>query len=348
MHPTHNFSSTVPKQYNPNMFVPFNMGNLNPMYPFSHYATSVFPLSHPALLYQNQACHSFTYKAGFSPPTKLEHAVKTESEDLESLYNQKVEDIPYSQAETCSSSIKLEVKTETESSFRILANSEICLEAQTRSMVQFFVNNYGIITEEEITEARPRYANHQKLLDIFDALYGRYSTTGKTREEMVKWIIRRSLKVTKQLLKKNQKKDQKSALRDLCKRYFTNSDKSVKQEELDDDFVDKVLPFRKNSRNKTINTSFIMELFKSEEFKTDYNGFLGEFDQIIEKENIDKIAKFTKLLMECSRKGNFKPIFKYRRIPWLKLWMQNTKKIAQDLEEEELDEKSSKKIKSDS
>ena len=225
-------------------------------------------------------------------------------------------------------------------------DAEICLEAQVKFMIQFFINNYGTATAKDIKTARQRYVQDERLIKAFDALASKYAVTTKTREEMIKWIVRRALKVSKQNIKGTQRKDQKKLLEDLCKRYFRD-DEVAEQEEIGKEWVDVVLPFRKNSKNKTMNANFIAEIFGSDEFRCDYKDFVKDFNEITEKENSEKMRRLARLVMECIKKDSFDSVAKYKRLPWLKLWIKNTKKVALELDEGDFEGKSCKKIKHD-
>lgn len=244
-------------------------------------------------------------------------------------------------------SVKSETKPEPESTLVLPNDPDICLEAQIKYMVQFFMNNFGIATSQELKQAKEKYSQNNKLVELFEALVSKYTTITKTREEMIKWIIRRCLKTSKNSMKKEQKKDQKKALKDLCTRYFKESgnDSNGEEEEAEGGFVDRVLPFRKNSKNKTMNNSFILEIFQSEVFRNDYKEFLKDLDEISDKENSEKINRFTTFIVQCAKKGDFGPIAKYKRVPWLKLWNKNTKRVAHELDEGDFEGKANKKVK---
>jgi len=222
---------------------------------------------------------------------------------------------------------------------------EICLEAQVKYMIQFFINNYGPSPNQEVEKARQGYAHDARLAKAFESLTMKYAATSKTREEMVKWIIRRVLKASKKIVKGSQKKDQKTVLQDVCKRYFEENSEDEDEKEKEQGWVDSVLPFRKNSKNKTMNSTFIAEIFESQLFKNDYKEFLQDFDKVTEKENLEKTRRFTKLVMECIKTGSYDKIAKYKRVPWLKSWIHNTTKVAHELDEGNYDGKASKKIK---
>lgn len=218
---------------------------------------------------------------------------------------------------------------------------EICLEAQVKYMVQFFVNNFGRVSDKEIQAERQKFAHDERLLKVFDTMITKYSATTKTREEMVKWIIRRALKTCKQSIKASNKMNPKKT---------SARDASINEKLEDDqfeDWLDSMLPFRKNSKNKTMNSTFIAQIFESQGFRDDYKEFLNEFDEVTDKDTVKKAAKLTSFIIESIKKEKVGSIAKYKRVPWLKVWVQNTKKVALELEEGHLEEKSSKRVKSE-
>ena len=239
------------------------------------------------------------------------------------------------------------VKTETIENIKSLPNDpDICLEAQIKYMVQFFVNSFGKVTEIDVQAERKRFGHDQNLIKVFDALVAKYTSTTKTREEMIKWVVRRALKSCKQIIRKGEKISPKRVVKNLCEKYFKNPADEVKKEEEEEiNQAYSLLPFRKNSKNKTMNASFITEIFASEEFRRDYQAFLAGFDEITDKDTVKKSSKFTSYLIECVKKDSIKNIAKYKRVPWLNLWVLNTKKVAVELEEGGVETKFLKKIK---
>ena len=209
----------------------------------------------------------------------------------------------------------------------------ICLEAQIKHIVMFFVKEYGKQDEERIRQERARYVNSKSLLEVFDALVAKYSSTTKTREEMVKYILRRAFKFFRRSIKKTAKLDSKTVSTKLCKRYFNSSTEEVQKEETneDEDLLKLLLPFRKNSKNKTMNSAFICEVFGNEEFREDYKNYLHEFKELTEKDNKEKVKRFTSFLEECIKKESFDEIKTYKRIPWLQVWNDKTRKVAHEI-----------------
>lgn len=226
---------------------------------------------------------------------------------------------------------------------------DICLEAQIKYMVQFFINNYGIVRMKDIKEERRRYSYSAVLTKVFDTLATKYSMTTKTREELIKWIIRRVLMTSKQNIKGNKKISQKKLSNIVSQRYFkANKSSPGSQDEVEghEDWNES-LHDMKPSKNKTINMNFIEEIFGSEEFQQDYDSFIRQFDDIIEKDTKEKMGRFLNFILECVKDDTIGEIMKYKRVPWLKSWVEKACKIALELEDRNLEKKSWKKVKVD-
>jgi hypothetical protein len=251
----------------------------------------------------------------------------------------------YSPTEAESLSPLSSIKEESASQLELPNDPDICFEAQIKYMVQFFVNNYGKKSEEEIKEERSKYAQNPKLLLVFDELVVKYGSTNKTKEELVKWVLRKAMKVTKKAIKGGKKVAQKTLSNDLCKRYFRENINLDEENEEVDEISGSLLPFRKNSKNKTMNAAFIAEIFSSSEFREDYEIFLQDFNEISDKENVDKTPKFVTFIIQCVKKNKISDIGKYKRIPWLMLWIHNAKKVAFELKEVHNESEASKKVK---
>jgi len=242
-------------------------------------------------------------------------------------------------------------KSATKSSQSVLDlpdDPEIRLEAQVKFIIHFFINNYGKIPENDFEAERAKYSHHAKLTQVFDVLALKYASTNKTKEELVKWVLRKAIRATKKNIKADLKLDQRELSQSICKRYFKEGSPSQSDdaEELDE-LADTLLPFKKNSKNKTMNSSFITEIFSSEEFRNDYSSFMDNFDQMADGEISEKVPKFVNYVMKCVKKDNIQDIAKYKRMPWLKLWAGSAKKIAEELNQGNLGLKSFKKRKSE-
>jgi len=244
-------------------------------------------------------------------------------------------------------------KSATKSSQSVLDlpdDPEIRLEAQVKFIIHFFINNYGKIPESDFEAERAKYSHHPKLTQVFDVLALKYAATNKTKEELVKWVLRKAIRATKKNIKAGQKIDQKELSNSICKRYFKENSSPSQSDDAPEDFdelSDTLLPFKKNSKNKTMNSSFISEIFSSEEFRNDYGSFMEHFDEMADSEISEKIPKFVNYVMKCVKKDNIQDISKYKRMPWLRLWAGNAKSIAEELNQGNLGLKSFKKRKSE-
>jgi len=209
--------------------------------------------------------------------------------------------------------------------------SKKTLKNQIRAIIQFVLANYGRISEEQMNQEKVKYQENPDLLAIFNGLLTKYSSTIKTKEEMIKYILRKAFKFIKKSLKKELQADSKEVSSALCQRYFADYSGNVPDLDNEEDFLKFLLPFRKNSKNKTMNSTFIHEVFSSEAFQRDYLDYLEDLDEILEADNNGKIDRLVSFIEECLKKKKIQDIQKYKRIPWPELWLTNTKKIAIEL-----------------
>jgi hypothetical protein len=230
-----------------------------------------------------------------------------------------------------------------------MEKSDAQFEEKITYMIQYFVDTYGKATEQEVQSERALYKNDFRLTKVFDILISKYTSIAKTREQRIKWIIRRAFKRNKQAIKGGSKNPSKKEIsKNLCKRYFKDSKAELPHEEEDEeaeDELDSLLPFKKNSKNKTMNAHFLTELFESGTFRNDYEAFLEDFDEITRKDSIEKVKKFASFVVECVKKSQIDCVKKYKRVPWLNSWFQNTKKLAFELGEGNLGGKGAKMLK---
>jgi len=180
---------------------------------------------------------------------------------------------------------------------------------------------------------RSRFVNNQTLLKLFDSLRKKYISASKGREDTTRFILRKALSSRKNKLSKEMKISTKEASLQLCKRYFNFKEELSNKIDLEEDeeILNYLLPYKKNSRNKTANNSFIKEIFTSESFYLDYLDFLKELDSILKRENQMKTEKFLVFLIKCVEEDRIEEIQKFARLPWLNLWIEATKRRAKEL-----------------
>ena len=212
------------------------------------------------------------------------------------------------------------------------------LRIQVEGMVNFFLKTFGKSDKKEISEERAQYKENQKLLKLFDALSGKYHSASKNKEDMTRFVLRKALTYLRDVLRSEHKTSAKGASILLCKKYFSERFNELIHEMNDavsmenyDKLLGFLLPYKKNSRNKTANMSFILEIFASKNFYQDYLGFLQNFDEILQLDNENRMKKFVDFLINCIENNSCHKIKNFKRLPWLEAWVENTKKIAHRL-----------------
>jgi len=205
------------------------------------------------------------------------------------------------------------------------------LRTDIKDIITFVLDNFGRVNESHFEAEKLNYGYNKDLMAVFDLLALKYSSTIKTKEEMVKYTLRRAFKFIKSSLKKESNSNPKGVSQKICNKYFKALEDDLETLGSEEDLLKVALPFRKNSKNKTMNTKFINEVFSSEEFKRDYDNYLENFENILELDNRGKIDRLAAFIEDCIKKQKLKDIKAYKRIPWPKLWIANTKNIAHEL-----------------
>ncbi len=176
------------------------------------------------------------------------------------------------------------------------------LKAQVKEILNFVLENFGRVSESNFEKEKQKYSYDSDLVMVFDMLTAKYSSTIKTKEEMVKYTLRRAFKFIKNTLKKNCNSNNKVVSKTICNKYFHVSEQDMATIGTEEETLKVLLPFRKHSKNKTMNTTFIGEIFASEEFCRDYQVYLEHFEGILEADNKNKIERFASFIEDCIRK----------------------------------------------
>jgi len=208
------------------------------------------------------------------------------------------------------------------------------LRDQIEEMVTFFLKEFGKASSSKMRTQRNTYSHSKILLEVFDALASKYSSSGKCKEDMTRFVLRKAVSYLRNLQRDKNGYSCKVASLALCKKYFANRLNDIAESanlESEEDVLNFLLPYKKNSRNKTANTCFITEIFASEAFYQDYGLFLENFDEIFERENQKKFKKFVDFILECMKQKKTGGIKTFKRLPWLKTWLSATKVIAEEL-----------------
>ncbi len=209
------------------------------------------------------------------------------------------------------------------------------LKADLKEMIVFIINHHGQIRESDLAKARMKYAADPTLLKVFETLYSKFSSTFKTRAEIVKYITRKAFSTIKNNSKRRVDCSSKEACETLCKRYFQTSSEDIQSSGVEIDkrerFLQLLFPYQKNSKNKVQDMELISKLMSSKEFYEDYCLYVKNLDSILEADNNRKIPKFINHIISCIKKNQLDNILKYKRVPWLKTWIENTKGLAKEL-----------------
>jgi len=214
-------------------------------------------------------------------------------------------------------------------------SNTIVHKEELEEMIMYVLNSVGKVDQAEINKARKNYVHKSNLVSIFDTLVAKYVPVKKHREDIIRYVIRRALKFMKKSIIEKEKIYGKRAYAALCKKYFrTNYEELEKMgvnTQDEKELIEFLLPYRKNSKNRTMNTDFTSEIFSSEEFCQDYEVFMKSFDKSLNEDNNKKVKKLITLAEECLKKNNYDKIKNCTRLPWLQAWVDKTRDIASNL-----------------
>ncbi|CAD8155352.1 unnamed protein product [Paramecium pentaurelia] len=184
------------------------------------------------------------------------------------------------------------------------------LHEEVYKMIDFLMKNLNYLPKEQIFlyQKTFRYwAQKKALKSIFFQIFTRYLQAVKTREEMIKFIIRKSMKYQKQSQNKEQIKEKKEI--------------------------------------KKMNNAFVKQLFQNTTYQQNYSNFLNQYLQLALNENQQKIKKYVVYIVQLILSDQINQVLNYKRFPWLNDWINQSVQIAQELENPQ--NKETKKEKSD-
>lgn len=221
-------------------------------------------------------------------------------------------------------------------------------ESQVKNVLDFLLKNIGQASQAELDAERQKCGDNETLKQIFDHLVQKYTSITKTKEEMVKYVFRKALKSIKDQIKGGSKRNDKHVNKLFFQKYFKNSkDDLVKKESNieEEDLLEFLLPFKKKSANKTMNSKFLSKIFASDEFATAFEEYLNEFESEADYDNRVKIKKFVSYILACVKGNKVQDILECKRVPWLKSWIANAKRIGYQLRHDKEIGKKKKKVK---
>ncbi|CAD8057585.1 unnamed protein product [Paramecium sonneborni] len=159
-----------------------------------------------------------------------------------------------------------------------------------------------------------------KVFKILESLAKKIRKQSKSREELIKFCLRKAFR---EIFHKIQEKSTKTKLNlKAASKIFQQTYQAEKMKSIS-------LPFRKNSKNKTMNNHFLHELFQSKQFQDQYKTFLENLDTIIEKDRSKKIKAIAEKSWEfisSNRKS-----YTFKRLPWSIKNIEKLKETANEL-----------------
>ena len=212
------------------------------------------------------------------------------------------------------------------------------LREDIRTMLDLFIKEFGKTeTNELIKSRRNQYLKNLKLLRLFDCLYEKYSSAAKCREDIIRFVLRKAITYMRDTQREKRNVSAKSATILLCKRYFGSRLEELTQNNINININDEkelvkfLMPYKKDSRNKTPNNCFMREIFSSKAFYEDYVNYLNNLENLLDSDNQKKIERILDFLITCVEEGKIFKIKDYKRMPWIDRWLETTKKIAKEL-----------------
>jgi hypothetical protein len=213
-------------------------------------------------------------------------------------------------------------------------SGKLDLEAQVRGMLDYFTQRFNKSNQEEITREKIKYRYSHVFSQLFDELVKKYSSVSRCREDMVRFVLRKALTFLRNRLRDSSVAGARAASIAMCKKYFgQRMNEMLENVNVEDEkeVLAFLLPYKKNSRNRTANSRFMGEIFSSEEFRKDYVCFLEKLDEILAKDNQKKMEKFLSFLVECVKQNTIEKVRNFKRLPWVEEWLASTKVIANEL-----------------
>lgn len=211
-----------------------------------------------------------------------------------------------------------------------------CLRKRLEKMIRSIMSCVNADNQAELAKGRELYINEPILLKIYDTLIMRYSTSKRCKEDIIRYILRKVFKILRVKIVAEHKVPNKKASFLLCQKYFHSrfnelQDAGITAED-EDGLLEFFMPYKKNSKNRTMNSSFIDDIFSSPEFCQEYKAFLAtQFERFLIADNNRKIKKLVDLLVICIEKKDVSKLIKFSRLPWLGAWLQDAREYAQSL-----------------
>ncbi|CAD8199378.1 unnamed protein product [Paramecium octaurelia] len=166
-----------------------------------------------------------------------------------------------------------------------------------------------------------REINQVQLAQTLEILVTKQKQHLKSREELIKFCLRKAFRfIFQKISERNSisKTNLKTARQEFLK---------IMEQET---HIPLVLPFGKNSKNKTMNNDFLKEVFSSQIFQSFYKEFLDHLDDTIQADRKKKINKLQDKIWLSLRENRTTSI-DIKRLPWSLKNTERVKSIALEL-----------------
>ncbi|CAD8118937.1 unnamed protein product [Paramecium sonneborni] len=163
--------------------------------------------------------------------------------------------------------------------------------------------------------------NQTQLAKILEILAIKQQQQIKSREELIKFCLRKAFRfIFKSISERNN--ISKTNLKTARQEFLKIIEQEIK--------IPLILPFRKNSKNKTMNNDFLKQVFSSQIFQTFYKEFLDHLDDTIQEDRKKKIDKLQDKIW-LSLRDNRTASIDIKRLPWSLKNTERVKSIAFEL-----------------
>jgi len=210
------------------------------------------------------------------------------------------------------------------------------LRKDLEKMIKSVMVNINGNNQKGIAKERQNYIGNEVFLQIYDKLVMKYKQSKRCKEDIIRYILRKVFKTLRSKVMNEHKVSNKKASFLMCQQYFELKFNEIKESgvnlEDEEGLLEFFMPYNKKSKNRTMNSSFIDEIFSSDKFCEDYKYFLdNQFERFLQADNNRKIKKLIDFLILCIEKESISKLDKFNRLPWLELWLQDARENAATL-----------------
>ncbi len=197
-----------------------------------------------------------------------------------------------------------------------------------QNIISWVIGSSSLLEEElekKLILSEFSFKNPQ-IYQILLLLIQRYKRVHKSKEELMKFLFRKSFK----FMKHNFENMHKGMLRKQMNYKFNET-------YLTKEFNKKVKDkkncnyFTKTYLMKKISNRFLKVLFSNENFFKAFEEFLNTFDEFAKKENQRKVAKIVGQVLLLIEKKKISEIKFIQHLPWIQIWMEKSKLMGDEI-----------------